>query len=99
LTVLWVDSDDLEPGAGHGVDFFAGEPSSSDAVLIAVLRGFDWLHGDPDTVEIAIRRPDVHFDVSFLSEARASIEQYVANPSILRSGSQPSKNLWAHING
>lgn len=38
---------------GHGVQFriFSGD---GDSILLAWLDGYEWLHGDPDEVEILI---------------------------------------------
>src|SRR5690606_18206921 len=83
VKVRWVESDSLTPGAGHGVDFFAGDPFTEDAVLIAVVRGFDWLHGNPKTVDVGIRKPGADFGPSFLEETRASIEEYLGNKSLV----------------
>lgn len=98
MLIAWVESANLEAGAGHGVDFFAGEEPTGDD-LVAVLRGFEWLHGSPESVEIAIRPPDDEYDGAFLANARASIEHWVNHPEMLRAHARPSPELLAVVNG
>ena len=97
MRIVCVESACLEAGAGHGVDFFAGEPPTTDGP-VAVLRGFEWLHGNPKTVEIAIRPPAVDLDADSLADIMANIERYVTHPSRFRLDAQSSPTLWARAN-
>jgi hypothetical protein len=96
MNIVWIECDNLERGADHGIDFTA-RSGNGPGEVIAVLRGFEWLHRRPDVVEIAIRPPGKGLDASFLEEARRSIERYVRNPGDL--GSYVSESVWAGING
>jgi len=97
VRIAWVESACLQAGAGHGVDFFAGEAPSVDG-LVAVLRGFEWLRGNPDTVDIEIRPPSADFDADSLSDMKTSIEHYVTHPGLFRLDAQLSPTLWARAN-
>ena len=99
MELKWVESDALAPGGGHGVDFFAGDPWADGSLLVAVVRGFEWLHGNPETVEVEILRPGGDFDSAFQAETRASIQGYFGNPSVGGLDRRVSETIWAHING
>lgn len=63
----------LRPCAGHGLDFFAEEHNEPGS-LIALLRGFEWLHEGAEAVEILIRPPDDTYDAVTLADARRTFE-------------------------
>ncbi len=92
-----MEAGDLSPGAGHGVDFFAD--NDRERGLIAVLRGFEWLHRSPETVEIEIRPPDEEYDDVFLADAQSSIDYWVNHPEMLWAHTDPSPTLAAFVNG
>lgn len=54
--IVWGESDGLHRGFGHGVEFlYRGVKDSSEGSLIAIIRGYEWLHhplASPVTVEI-----------------------------------------------
>ncbi len=94
--IIWVEDNALVPGGGHGVDFFNG-PAERSAELIAVLRGFEWLHGDPDTVEVRIRSAGTVLNPVHPRDARPLIERYVRRGKPVEGKIGPS--LYAHVNG
>jgi hypothetical protein len=94
--IVWIEDDGLIPLGGHGVDFFAGSAAQS-ARLIAVVRGFEWLHGKPETVEVRIRPASHAFDALILLEARAGIERYLLRGEAVDG--QVAQALHVHING
>ena len=95
MRIAWTEDDAMTPGADHGVDFFS-DSSKGSAELIAVLRGFDWLHGDPDVVEVRIRSAGT-VDAAHLVTTRSLIEAYVRRGKAVHGPLAPS--LSAHING
>lgn len=94
--IVWVEDDGLTPGGGHGVDFFTG-PTGLSGDLVAVVRGFDWFHGDPAMVEVRIRSANTGLDPIFLRNAREAIEQYIRQGRAVQGEIAPS--LYGHING
>jgi hypothetical protein len=96
VRIVWIEDDGLIPLGGHGVDFFAGSHAQS-ARLIAVVRGFEWLRGRPETVEVRIRPASHAFDASILTEARAGIARYLRRGEPVDGQLGPS--LHVHING
>jgi len=93
--IIWTQDSDLIPLGGHGVDFFAG--LVQPAQLIAVVRGFEWLHGKPETVEVRISPASDAIDAVLLREARAVIERYLQRGEAVDG--QVGPGLHAHING
>ena len=94
--IIWLERSDLRAFDGHGVDFLAdpqGEPES----VIAVIRGFAWLHGHTNTVEIWIRPTDQSYDEAFLAEARESIATYLLTEN-LGPPRWISEFIYAHVN-
>lgn len=76
MRVIWVEEEGLQPAAGHGADFATDERPTSENT-IAVVRGFEWLHGSPETIEVLIRPPDDRYPATFLADARQVIEEYL----------------------
>lgn len=97
MRIVWIDDENIRPQAGHGIDFFiGGDPSVGR--LIAVLRGFDWLHGQPERVEVHLRPVGgPGFDAIARREICAAIERLVRNKEVIDG--QLSSGLYAHING
>jgi len=94
--IVWKEQGGLRAAAGHGVDFLTdprGEPDS----VIAVIRGFAWLHGQTDTIEISIRPPDGSYDEAFLAEAKQSIADYLLTQE-LGPPRWISPSVYAHVN-
>jgi hypothetical protein len=99
MQIVWVVDDDLSPYAGHGIDFFA-DPGRSAESLVAVLRGFDWLHFEPETVEVRIRAEDSEFSADALAGARAAIERFVrARGPMAGDPAKIASDLYAWVNG
>lgn len=96
VRIVWTQDNDLIPLGGHGVDFFAGSLVQS-AQLIAVVRGFEWLHGKPETVEVRISPASDAIDAALLREARAVIERYLHRGEAVDGQVAPA--LHVHING
>jgi len=94
--IVWVEDDGLTAGGGHGVDFFTGPAGLSDE-LLAVVRGFDWFHGNPPMVEVRIRSAKTGMDPIFLRDARQMIERYIRQGRAVQGEIGPS--LYGHING
>jgi len=97
MRVVWTEQEGLESGGGHGVDFFAVGRRREGP--FAVLRGFEWYHGRPETVGILIEPESDAWDGEFLAEARKAIEAYVTGPGMLNAHKNPSPQVWAGING
>jgi len=95
MRIIWIEDDGLIPGGGHGVDFVNG-PSERSADLVAVLRGFEWLHGDPEAVEVRIRPVRAGSDSNCLRDARPLIERYIRRREPVEGKIGPS--LFAHVN-
>lgn len=97
MEIIWKEVSDLLACGGHGINFFADEEGTPDKV-IAALRGFAWLHGHWETVEISIRPPDELYDVAFLAEAKRTIQQYfLLRPMPLQAWLSPT--VYVHVNG
>lgn len=94
--ITWVEDDGLVPGGGHGVDFFSG-PAERSADVVAVLRGFEWLHGNPEAVEVRIRSAGTGLAHNYLRDARPLIEHYIRRGDPIEGKIGPS--LYAHVNG
>jgi hypothetical protein len=94
--IVWKERSGLQAFGGHGVDFLVdpgGEPDS----VIAVIRGFAWLHTQTDTIEIWIRPADESYDEAFLAEARQDIASYL----LAQKPGPPrwiSPSIYAHVN-
>jgi hypothetical protein len=86
----------LKAGGGHGVDFFLGQHPRTGQ-LVAVLRGFEWLRGNPETVVIRIRPVGTDFDATRHSEACVAIEEFVRAKR--PEDGQLSAGVYAHVNG
>lgn len=94
--IIWLERSGLRAFDGHGVDFLAdprGEPTS----VIAVIRGFAWLHGQTNTIEIRIRSADESYDEAFLAEAKESIATYLLTEN-LGPPRWISESIYAHVN-
>jgi len=95
VKVRWTEKADLEPRAGHGFDFHSGKRVELEN-LIAVLRGFEWMHLKLDEVEIYIRPPDDSFDAETLADARHAIEQFMQEPFLRPGPISPALHLWTN---
>lgn len=93
MRVIWKGQAGLRPHAGHGFDFFA-EESMKPASLLAVLRGFEWLHSHAEEVEILIRPPDDAYDETTLAAARMMIEDFMQRPLISQGHLLGSIYMW-----
>ena len=93
VNVNWKEDASIHPQAGHGLDFCAGEHITPDS-LIAVLRGFAWLHEELEEVEILIRPAGETYDRAFLAEARSTIEDFMEHPVVRPSPLSPTLRLW-----
>lgn len=99
MKVLWVEQEVLQPFGGHGIDFFVDDGQKAQS-LMAVLRGFAWLHGNPDLVEVLIRPVGEVFTKELIDHARPAIEQYLDQRGPMNGQlTQLTPTLWAHING
>jgi len=58
---------------GHGVEFHT-DPSPQRDTLVALLDGYEWLHGKPKVVPIVIRKADNKYSASFLMAVQKQIE-------------------------
>ena len=94
--IVWTERSDLEAFGGHGVDFLA-DPRGEPDKVIAVIRGFGWLHGQTDTIEIWIRPADESYDEAFLAEARKDISSYLLTQN-LGPPRRISPSIYAHVN-
>lgn len=94
--IVWAERSGLQAFGGHGVDFLADPRGESDSV-IAVIRGFAWLHGETNTVEIWIRPADELYDEAFLAEAKQSIASYLLTQN-LGPPRWISSSVYAHVN-
>jgi hypothetical protein len=97
VRIAWKEQNDLEAGAGHGIDFHAGEPGESPDNLIAVIRGFGWVDQEDELLEIAIRSPDDLYDQGFLQAAKEDIRIYLEGRR-LGPPRWISPSLYAHLN-
>jgi hypothetical protein len=99
MQIIWVEDGDLRPYGGHGIDFFS-DPDESPASLVAVLRGFDWLHFEPDVVEVGIRPASSEYPVKALAAARGAIERFVRSRGPFDGQlTKIDAHLYAHVNG
>lgn len=94
--IVWVERSGFQAFGGRGVDFLADPSGESDSV-IAVIRGFAWLHGQTNTVEIWIRPADQSYDEAFLTEARQDIATYLLTEN-LGMPRWISSSIYAHVN-
>ena len=76
MRVIWIEWEGLEPVGGHGVNFASDVRPAPDNVL-AIVWGFEWLNGSPETVEVFIRPPDDRYPASFLAEVRHVVEEFL----------------------
>jgi hypothetical protein len=98
-TVEWKQNCGLDwRVVGHILLFFASESTKSNEDLLAVLRGYDWLHGRPRTVEIEVRPPDSAYDDEFLAAARADIEHVVLQGKLPGLRAWISPRVFVHAN-
>ncbi|MFU8860047.1 MAG: hypothetical protein ACNA8K_06465 [Cyclonatronaceae bacterium] len=63
--------------------------------FFALVSGFEWYHGRPDTVEVRILPAGGSIDEAFLSEARIQIERFIES----KGKDQPLPDIYAHFNG
>ncbi len=96
MRIIWTEDNDLIPHAGHGVDFFAGNDEQSSQ-LVAVIRGLEWLHGEPETVEVRIRSAADPIEAVLLMQARTIIEDCLLHGKAFDRHLSPS--FYVHING
>lgn len=94
--ITWKERSGLRAFEGHGTDFLA-DPEGEPDCVIAVIRGFAWLHGEADTVEIWIRPADELYDEAFLAEAKQSIASYLLTQD-LGPPRWISSSVYAHVN-
>jgi len=94
--IVWVERSGLEAFRGHGVDFLADPRGESESV-IAVIRGFAWLHGQSDTIEIWVRPAYELYDEAFLAGAKQSIATYLLTEN-LGPPRWISSSIYAHVN-
>ncbi len=94
LTVIWTEDQTLRAGSGHGVDFFWGLPS--DETVAAHIVGFDWLHGQPESVEVRIRAVDQPSSDSL----RVAVQSYLASRGPISLELQEiSPGIYVYVNG
>ena len=101
-------------GMGHGVLFYGGAPRPGpapqskfsdnsvgpDECIVAVVHGFDWLHGRPEETMVEIRPPDATFDAAFLASAREDISALLHDPSLLRRADpRLTPRIYVHVHG
>ena len=94
MRFIWIEDADIRPGAGHGVDFFT-DPSNSWESFFALVSGFEWLHGRPETVGVRILPAGGSYDEAFLSDARVQIERFLDG----KGNWQALSGIYAHFNG
>ena len=99
MRVVWVTDAQLRPAAGHGVDFHS-DASLSNESLVALVRDFEWLHGDPEVVEVRIRPAGDTYDAETLGCVRAIIESFLTQRGPMNGQvTELSPALYACVNG
>ncbi len=93
MKIIWVEFKNFSRRFGHGVEFYTSEPKPGDKPL-AFLDGYEWLHGDPETVEIMIRTPDSDFDADFHAVFRQTIERCMTSGGLNHGRLSSSVFAW-----
>ncbi len=93
LKVKWTEDASIYPQAGHGLDFCSGERRTEDS-LVAVLRGFGWLHQPAEEVEIRIRPSNDADDEERLVQARRDIEEFMQHPVVRPGPISATLRVW-----
>jgi hypothetical protein len=82
-SITWVENPMLDfKDVGHGLLFFSEAPGSADS-LVAVLRGFDWLHGRPSEIFVETSPAGAAYGEEYLQAARNDIEKLIRDPDSL----------------
>jgi hypothetical protein len=76
MQIIRVEQEGLRGSAGHGIDFYVSD-RTADTALVALVRGFAWYRGDPETGEVFVRPPDDVYSAEFLAEAKQAIAEFL----------------------
>jgi hypothetical protein len=83
MKIIWMEWKTVpdEHSFGHGVHFHDSR-KSCDMSLVAWLEGYEWLHGNPDTVQIWCITPDAITTASSLTVMKRDITAYVQSKKV-----------------
>ena len=78
MKINWTATDKMPTSGaiGHGIEFLADPPSRK---IIACIKGFEWLHGQPEEVTVLIKKPDAVHSTEFLSEMKQHVEKLIVS--------------------
>lgn len=92
MKFIWQEWDPASAprACGHGSLYVDGRKRGS-ASLVGWLKGYDWLHGNPQTVVILCARPDSITARGDLDAMRVAVESHIVGKKV------PSGAITPHI--
>ena len=79
--------------SGHGVNYYHPQRGSP----VAWVKGFEWLHCNPDKIIVWCIKPDDICTLEYLSEMKRTIEAHLVNKKVPKGAI--GENLFADVNG